>query len=221
MQALSGKAEEVTPGGTAPGTAVTLAARQVVRGSEREGLRMNVNMNRDTCRSRGRRRHGLRSSGVLAAAACVALLAAACGGGSSAVTSPLGSAYQDALAYAQCMRAHGDPGWPDPDTQGNFEVNGPAELTGYQEANKACGKLEPRQALAPAVFQQKLTEELKYTACMRSHGVLSYPEPNTKALERGLVGPGYSPASVANTPQFQAATLACRSIMTQITGGSS
>jgi hypothetical protein len=56
---------------------------------------------------------------VPAAAAGIALLAAACtgGGGSPAAGS---SAFQEALAYAKCMRSHGAPSWPDPNDQGQF-----------------------------------------------------------------------------------------------------
>ena len=34
------------------------------------------------------------------------------------------AAYQKAVAFAQCMRSHGEPGWPDPNSQGNFLING-------------------------------------------------------------------------------------------------
>lgn len=179
-------------------------------------------MNDHTGGSRGRQRlAGSRPAGVLAAAvAGVALLAAACGGGSSAAkASSGGSPYQKALAYAQCMRSHGDPSWPDPNSQGNFVIASSSVLTGYQSANKACKSLEPSTTLAPAEFQQKLGEELKYTACMRSHGV-SYPEPNTQALEAGKVGPGMGSFN-DSTPQFQSASQACRPILSRILGSAS
>jgi hypothetical protein len=57
-------------------------------------------------------------AGVLAAAlAGAAVLAAACGGGGSPATPGL-SVHATAVAYAQCMRSHGVPGWPDPDSRG-------------------------------------------------------------------------------------------------------
>jgi hypothetical protein len=59
-------------------------------------------------------RRGCRRPGALAAAlAGIALLAAACGGGGSPVAAG-STAYQKSVAYAQCMRAHGEPGYPDP-----------------------------------------------------------------------------------------------------------
>jgi hypothetical protein len=34
------------------------------------------------------------------------------------------TAYQQSLAYAQCMRAHGEPGYPDPASNGGFIIDG-------------------------------------------------------------------------------------------------
>ena len=87
-------------------------------------------------------------AGVLAAAAAgIAVLAAACGGSPSGAGSTAHqTAYQRELAYAQCMRAHGDPGFPDPQSDGTFnstrqnrgDFSGPS----FQSANKACAHLE-------------------------------------------------------------------------------
>ena len=73
----------------------------------------------------------------LAVVAAVAVLAAACGGHpSSSPTSAttVSSTYQSNLAYAQCMRAHGLPGFPNPNpsqgssfaAQPNAKPNSPA-----------------------------------------------------------------------------------------------
>ena len=63
----------------------------------------------------------LRRAGLLPAMAAVAVLTAACGGSASSSSSAGGSAnYQQALAYSECMRAHGVADFPDPDAQGNI-----------------------------------------------------------------------------------------------------
>ena len=161
-------------------------------------------MNEHALGGRARRR-----AGVLAAAvAGAALLAAACGGGSSAVTAPSGgSPYQKALAYAQCMRSHGDLLWPDPDSQGNFVIGNPDMLTGYQSANNTCKKLAPPAGLTPAEQQQKITGELKYAGCMRSHGITNFPDPKSDEFGFNLRGVD------TNSPQYQAAQQACRSLL--------
>jgi hypothetical protein len=150
-----------------------------------------------------------RQAGVLAAAvAGAALLAAACSGGSPTVTaSSGGSPYQKALAYAQCMRSHGDLLWPDPDSQGNFVIDNPDMLNGYQPANGACKKLTPPVGLTPAEQQQKITGELKYAGCMRSHGMTNFPDP--KSDEFGFNLRGFD----TNSPQYQSAQQACRPLL--------
>lgn len=62
---------------------------------------------------------GLRIAGGLAITAALAVLAAACSGGHPSTSLPSSattesSTYRANLAYAQCMRAHGLPGFPNP-----------------------------------------------------------------------------------------------------------
>lgn len=125
--------------------------------------------------------------GVLTGAvAGIALLAAACtsstgaltttGGGSSGGP---GQAAKD-VAYSQCMRAHGEPAFPDPNSQGNFRL--PASIqpgsTQFLSANQACIKLLPNGGqISPVILQKLLTRALNFAVCMRSHGIANYPDP--------------------------------------------
>ncbi len=79
---------------------------------------------------------------VAAAVAGITALAAACAGGTAP---PSGQTpYQQSLSYAQCMRSHGDPGFPDPGSHGLFQhPAGPP----YQSAASACGHLLPAQPM--------------------------------------------------------------------------
>src|SRR5215470_3093935 len=99
------------------------------------------------------RRPGPLRAGVLAAAvAAAALLVAACGGSSSSSDAAL-TAYQKALAYAQCMRAHGEPGFPDPNSQGNFLIQGTKNHLNGQlmaKADKTCRHLLPHNGVPTA-----------------------------------------------------------------------
>src|SRR5579859_4251373 len=71
----------------------------------------------------GGRTRSRRSGGLAGGLAAIALLATACGGaGSTALAAT--TAYQKALAYAQCMRAHGEPSYPDPTANGGFIIDG-------------------------------------------------------------------------------------------------
>jgi hypothetical protein len=149
-----------------------------------------------------------------AAVAGAALLTTACGGGSSPAVAG-STAYQKAVAYAQCIRTHGEPGWPDPDSQGNFLINGKKDhLTGmgsaqFVSANKACEHLLPNGGQETAAQQQQdLSAALKFVACMRSHGISDFRDPTVQDGQVSLTlgAEGYS----RNSPQLLAARQACR-----------
>ena len=93
---------------------------------------------------------GLRRAAALAVMAAVALLATACGFvhvhvGSSGGSASAGSAtYRADLAYAQCMRTHGVPGFPDPSPSGSISISGhPHGNSPVAKANDACQHLLP------------------------------------------------------------------------------
>jgi hypothetical protein len=148
--------------------------------------------------------------GILTAAlAGIVLLATACGGSASGSPAAAGSTrHQKAVAYARCMRSHGVPSFPDPTSQGNFIVNGIDEFAPQtQRARSACQQLNPNGQATAAQQQQIVARELKFSKCMRSHGVPSYPDPS---VQNGSVGT-FLPSSIdTSTPQFQSAQQACQ-----------
>ena len=156
---------------------------------------------------------GVRRSAVLTATlAGIALLAAACSGGAKPVSAALTN-YQKALAYSQCMRAHGEPGFPDPQPNGDLLINGPKDhLNGalMNSAGKACQHLMPKSPPLTAAQQQKLTAEaLKFVACMRAHGLPTFPDPKVSSggIEMQL------PRSIMpNSAVFKNAQQACKNL---------
>jgi hypothetical protein len=156
---------------------------------------------------------------VLALAAGIALLPACSGGGSSTGSATgQSTAYQKALAYAQCVRAHGIPDFPDPNSKGQFIVqNGSADPTSNvskavaNAALKACLSLAPPSiAQGPSASQgggSVTPNELKFAQCMRSHGEQDFPDP---ASNGSITLP---PGMNAESPQFLAAEKACQSLM--------
>jgi hypothetical protein len=103
------------------------------------------------------------------------------------------------------MRTHGDPGFPDPDSQGLFPH--PAGVQ-YRSASMACGHLLPSQPLTAGQKQGHVRQALAFSACMRSHGVPGFPDP---AVAQGGTAVGFKLGTIdQNSPQFQAAARACR-----------
>ena len=157
--------------------------------------------------------------GVLAViAAGAALAAAACGGGSPPVVAGQ-TAYQKALAYSQCMRAHGVPNFPDPQPNGNILIGvKPGQPNGalMSSASRACQHMLPKARPMTAAQQRQVTAQaLKFVACMRSHGLPNMPDPVVNSNGVGFRiggGPG-SNAPKPSMPVVQAAQRACQKLM--------
>ena len=161
---------------------------------------------------------------MLALAAGIALLASACGGSSptgstgSGSTTGQSTAYQKALAYAQCIRAHGAPDYPDPNSQGQFVIPNGSSNSSFVKVSaaalKACQSLLPPGGPPPSQGSKATSQGLKFAACMRSHGEPDFPDPAAN-------GSITLPAGMnAESSQFQAAEKDCQSLMPANPGGS-
>jgi hypothetical protein len=150
--------------------------------------------------------------------------------GSSAPESSA-SAQQKMVAFSQCMRTHGVPEFPEP-TEGkliihNSDHNGHVsgvnpQSAQFQAAQKACAKLTPNGGKPPTAAEQTKMEDqaLKFSQCMRTHGVPNFPDPEFShgggAVRLRIGSKNGGPGGIdPNSPQFQAAQKACQSI----TGG--
>jgi len=158
---------------------------------------------------RPRRRAAWWRTGVPAMAlVTVAGLAAACGGGAS--SSAGHSNYDIGLAYARCMRTHGDLNWPDPNSQGQFlkTKSNSAAFQAPPSAYRDCQHLLPHGGQLTSAEQAAVTPlMLKFTACMRSHRILNFPDPIVNAQGAAYDPPkGFDPHS----PQVKAARQACQ-----------
>jgi hypothetical protein len=176
--------------------------------------------------------------------ASVALLLAGCGGGSSSpgvahvgttsASSPSGGSgggtpeskeviavsQQKLVKFAQCMRTHGEPEFPEP-TEGAIQIHsqnghGPnPESPQWKAAEKACSKYAPSKVAPSPAQQAKMQEQaLKMSECMRSHGVPNFPDPKFSSSGGGVrvtLKAGGSTGLNPSSPQFQAAQKACQS----------
>jgi len=158
-----------------------------------------------------RRESRLRPDGcIVAVLACLATFAAACSGPAS--PSPASSAYAASLAFAQCMRNHGYPRFPDPDSAGNFNMTGINLNTPRgRSAGTACSS-----QVAPANPGQQnaraLSQALKFSRCMRAHGVTNFPDPNPD-------GQNSYAASNGQVPLVRRAFAACRGLLAGASSG--
>jgi hypothetical protein len=181
-------------------------------------------MNDTTGRYRNPRRAG--TLAAAAAAAAIAVLATACGG--SAAPSAGVPSYAQEIALVGCMRSHGVPNFPDPNASGGYSLTPNGSLVGANgsvdinssQAQTAYGDCRHLLPGGPTISQleqdvqqeqqaqaQALPLELKYSQCMRSHGVPNFPSPGQSSAS-----PHGAPPDV-NSPQYLAAASACQHLL--------
>jgi hypothetical protein len=154
------------------------------------------------------------------------------GGGGAARTGKSAAADLAKLeAYAGCMRSHGVASFPDPTVGSNggggFQLrSGPGgngidpQSTVFQAADKACKPLLPNGGVAPPLSAAQQQKFLNWAACIRTHGVPSFPDPvfSGGGVRISVGGPG-GPGPDKNGSAFQAAQTACKSLMPGGFGG--
>jgi hypothetical protein len=134
-----------------------------------------------------------RRTAALVALTALALPAAGCGGRNAAGVASVASSTttttasaNPAVAYSQCMRAHGIQGFPDPGSDGSIDKQAIVALAvpkqKMQAAGDACAHFLPNGGAAPPAQQTRteLADELSFARCMRSHGVPNFPDPTAQ-----------------------------------------
>jgi hypothetical protein len=156
---------------------------------------------------------------ALVGVAGLTLAASACGGSSGAKVAQVGTTSanrpraHDPQAYSACMRRHGVPTFPDPDSSGTIHIPESIDrLPTAQAAYHACHNLAPSEGSVtgqgPTMSQAQL---LAFAKCMRSHGVPKFPDPQVvnghinMPLTAGQIDP--------SSPVVTAAIAACRSTL--------
>lgn len=156
----------------------------------------------------------------LAAVSCVVAVAAC--GSSHMPNGATGSrGRSQALKFADCMRAHGVPSFPDPSGEG-----GGVDLAGtgidpqspaFRSARTACARLAPG-GVAGGVHAtaSQFLAALRFAKCMRVNGFPSFPDPTRVDSPPGpilIVGDGLffrvSPNFDPSTPAAKRAVAAC------------
>ena len=155
---------------------------------------------------------------TLVAIACGPALAGCGFSGNSSVSESTGSA-GTALQFAECMRSHGVPAFPDPGQSGGSAFGPGSALKSspaFGSAVAKCNKLVPgggpSATAAPAASASDLHAALVWAQCVRKHGEPNFPDPSTSAhiglFFRGIVfpvGSDFNPLA----PAFKQAQAAC------------
>ena len=158
------------------------------------------------------------------------VLVAACGAGSSGhgvaslgktttTTGPSGvpsgskaSPSRNALAFAQCMRAHGDTTMPDPVVSGqSVQIKVDPNAPHFTAAYNSCRDLLPNNGVPKiTISPADQADYIKAAACMRSHGVTNFPDP---VFQDGSVRFQIRSPIDTNSPQYKSALATCQRLI--------
>jgi hypothetical protein len=173
-----------------------------------------------------------RAVAVIIATVGLTGLAASCGGSPGSTNAGGSASSLTAVAYSNCMRSHGVPRYPDPDSNGQLRKTS-AQLLGVsssqlQSAQTACQSMYPGNGGAvtaslmqceetgdcpQAMVQQVMSGMRQFSQCMRSHGVAGWPDPTIDSEGR----PGFNLLHVQgfdpNSPQIETTMQQCEHTM--------
>lgn len=140
------------------------------------------------------------AAGVLALAGCGGSTTphvASVSGVSTTRSVASSTAADPALAYAECMRSHGVPTFPDPTPGGGLVIPSSVDPSSpaFRGAQAKCQKLMPGPAgLEPGTTTHPtahwLAQMIKAAQCMRADGVPSFPDPTTTIPHPDMAGGG-------------------------------
>jgi hypothetical protein len=171
-------------------------------------------MNETAGSARRRRRALPQAAGLLAVTASLVLLTAACGSPSTSNGSASGSSAASGsatgmLAYAQCVRAHGVPSFPDPGANGQEPASTKNLVSDphFTAANNACRHLVPGDTSGQFVAETR--QYVQFAQCVRAHGVPNFPDPSTDPDGSPVFNLATSGVNV-QSPQVQTAALGCQ-----------
>jgi hypothetical protein len=124
---------------------------------------------------------GKRPPRPLAVLAMVAVISAGCGANAASETTtgrdkkPTG---QDrAVKFAECIREHGVPHFPDPDAKGEFNFGVDVSPAVWKRAVDACKDLQPPGTLSSKRTPRQQSASLRFAQCIRDNGVKDFPDP--------------------------------------------
>lgn len=124
-------------------------------------------------------RHTAQITLAAVAAVAVTMATAACGSSGGPPRRASATGALTGVRYAECMRAHGVPSFPDPGAGGlvlpaSINQSAPA----FRTAQTACRALLPvKHVPSPPPTAQAYARLLHWARCMRAHAISGLPDP--------------------------------------------
>jgi hypothetical protein len=158
---------------------------------------------------------------IVSVACAVAL--SACGSSDKSNSGSNSSNLSSGIKFADCMRSHGVPNFPDPGGSAGIQISSGSEINpqspAFQSAQSACSKLMPGGGPGGGqVSETRKLTMLKLAECMRSHGLATFPDPTSSPPSPGsgfgvaFGGPGSFiavPQALMQSPAFKQAAADC------------
>jgi hypothetical protein len=167
----------------------------------------------------------------LAALAMVAVIIAGCGSNapsetgtatststSTAATHKNVTDQDKAVRFAECIRGHGVPHFPDPDAKGDFVFGIDVSPAVWHKAVVACKDLQPPGALSGKRSPKQQSDALRFAHCVRENGVKDFPDPvnGDPLIDTTKIPSSNRPGGMTI---LNAATHKCRGILKLAAGG--
>ena len=93
--------------------------------------------------------------------------------------------FDQAVAFAQCMRSHGLAEFPDPDASGELTIDGilngsslDPDSSLWKRAVAACEDLQPPGFTGTRRTSAQQAASLEFARCVRENGVRDFPDPD-------------------------------------------
>jgi hypothetical protein len=123
--------------------------------------------------------------GPLAALAAALMIGVGCGSNAASDTgaeSGTGTttkltAQDKAVKLAECIRAHGVPHFPDPDSKGEYQFGIDVSPAVWRKATEACKDVTPPGTFSGKRSPKQQSDALRFAECVREHGVRDFPDP--------------------------------------------
>jgi hypothetical protein len=165
----------------------------------------------------------------LVALALVALISAGCGSNAPSETGTAGStgstggstkltARDEAVKFAECIRAHGVSDFPDPDAKNQFAYGVSVSPAVWKQATTACKDLQPPGTLSSKRTPKQQSASLRFAQCVRDHGVKDFPDPvnGEPMIDTYKIPSSNKPGGMTI---LNAATQKCRKVLGDAAGG--